>query len=159
MKDCPGMGEITFTTELQPRGNASAVVLTDAQMEIVGEGSKRPPVRATINGFSWRSRLARMSGENLLGLSRAIREESGVQIGDVVEVTVALDSEPREVVVPEVLAAALLDDPVAGAAFEALAYTHRKEFARWIEEAKKDETRQRRVVQALQMLRGGKTRS
>jgi uncharacterized protein YdeI (YjbR/CyaY-like superfamily) len=66
---------------------------------------------------------------------------------------------PREVELPEALAGALAGDPAASAAFDALAYTHRKEYARWVQEAKRDETRQRRVAQALQMLREGKTRS
>jgi uncharacterized protein YdeI (YjbR/CyaY-like superfamily) len=61
--------------------------------------------------------------------------------------------------VPAALATALDGDTVAGATFKALAYTHRKEYARWIEDAKRDETRQRRVEQALEMLRAGKTRS
>ena len=76
-----------------------------------------------------------------------------------VDVSVELDTAPREVEVPPALAEALAGDPVAGAAYENLAYTHRKEFARWIAEAKREETRERRVAQALVMLREGRTRS
>ena len=72
---------------------------------------------------------------------------------------VRLDTAPREVEVPEALARALDADPAARAAFEKLAFTHRKEFARWIDEAKREQTRDRRVAQALDMLRAGETRS
>ena len=70
-----------------------------------------------------------------------------------------LDEAPREVEVPPALAAALDTDPAAKAAFDALAFTHRKEYARWIDEAKRDDTRERRVAQALEMIRAGQTRS
>jgi hypothetical protein len=153
------MGALSLRTELLPRGNASAVVLTDEQVAEVGEGRKRFPVVVTINGHTWRTSVARMGGEFLIGLSRQIRIDTGVDIGDVVDVSVELDTAPREVEVPPALAEALAGDPVAGAAYENLAYTHRKEFARWIAEAKREETRERRVAQALVMLREGRTRS
>jgi hypothetical protein len=153
------MGEIAFTATLVPRGPAAAVVLDDNQAAAVGEGAKRFPVVATINGYTWRTTVARMHGELLLGLSREVRDGAGVKAGDSVQVELGLDTAPRDVEVPKALAAALDDDPTAAAAFAALAYTHRKEFARWIDDAKRDETRQRRVAQALQMLREGKTRS
>jgi Bacteriocin-protection, YdeI or OmpD-Associated len=73
--------------------------------------------------------------------------------------TVELDTAPWEVEVPEALAAALAASPDAAAAFERLAFTHRKEYARWVAEAKREETRDRRVQQALEMLRTGQTLS
>jgi Bacteriocin-protection, YdeI or OmpD-Associated/Domain of unknown function (DUF1905) len=153
------MGVLRFTTQLQPRGNASAVVLDDDQVAAVGEGAKRFPVVATVNGYTWRTSVTRMKGEFLLGLSREVRDGTGAQIGDEVEVIVELDQAPREVEVPEALAAALAADPDASATFERLAFTHRKEYARWVAEAKRDETRQRRVEQAIEMIRLGQTRS
>ncbi len=153
------MGQITITTELLARGPAAAVVLDDEQVAAIGEGAKRFPVQATINGYTWRGSVTRMRGEFLLGLSREVREGAGVQAGDTVEVEIALDSAPREVQVPPDLAIALEGDAAAAAAFDGLAYTHRKEFARWIEEAKREETRERRVAQTLEMLREGRTRS
>ncbi len=125
----------------------------------MGEGAKRFPVVATVNGYNWRTTVSRMRGEFLLGLNRAVRQEAGVEAGDTVEVELELDTAPREVEVPEALANALAEDSGASAAFERLTYTHRKEYARWIDEAKRDETRQRRVTQALERLRQGKTRS
>jgi uncharacterized protein YdeI (YjbR/CyaY-like superfamily) len=100
-----------------------------------------------------------MGGEFLLGLNREVREGAGVQAGDDVDVTVELDAAPREVEVPAALAAALAADPQAGASFERMAFSHRKEYARWVAEAKREETRQRRVQQAVEMIRAGKTRT
>ena len=138
---------------------AAAVVLDDAQVAAVGEGARRFPVVATVNGYTWRTSVSRMGGEFLLGLSREVRQGAGVQAGEEVEVTVELDAAPRQVEVPEALATALAADPQAKASFDGMAFTHRKEYARWIAEAKQEQTRQRRVQQALEMIRAGKTRS
>jgi hypothetical protein len=153
------MGELKLKTELVKRGPGTAFVLDDDQVAAVGEGAKRFPVAATINSYTWRSTVVKMRGEFLLGLSRENREAAGAQPGDMVDVTIVLDKAPREVKVPPALAAALATDPEATAAYDRLAYTHRKEYARWIEEAKREETRARRVEQALTMLREGRTRS
>jgi uncharacterized protein YdeI (YjbR/CyaY-like superfamily) len=153
------MGRIAFETTLQPRGPAAAVVLDDEQVAAVGEGAKRFPVKATVNGHTWRGSVARMRGEFLLGLSKEVRAAAGVEAGDAVAVEIELDREERTVAVPPALAAALDGDPAAKAAYDGLAYTHRKEYARWVAEAKRQETRQRRVAKALELLREGKTRS
>jgi hypothetical protein len=153
------MGKLEFTAVLQKRGPAAAVVLDDDQVAEVGEGAKRFPVKATVAGYTWRGAVARMKGEFLLGLNREVREAAGVEAGDEVAVAIALDTEERTVEVPTALADALTGDPAAKAAFDGLAFTHRKEFARWIAEAKKAETRERRVAKALEMLHEGKTRS
>jgi hypothetical protein len=153
------VGAIRFTATLFPRGPAAAVVLDEDQVAAVGEGAKRFPVVATVNSYRWRTTVTRMGGEFLLGLSRAVRDAAGVQAGDTVEVELELDTDPREVETPAALADALALDPQARVAYEGLAYTHRKEYARWIAEAKRDETRQSRVAKALEMLREGKTRS
>jgi hypothetical protein len=153
------VGSIRFTTTLQPRGPAAAVVLDDAQVAEVGEGARAFPVVATINGYTWRGRVSRMRGENLLGLSRDVRLGIGAEAGDVVTLELALDEAPRAVEVPEALEAALAADAGARARFDALAYTHRKELARWIAEAKKEDTRARRVTEAITMLHEGRTRS
>jgi Bacteriocin-protection, YdeI or OmpD-Associated/Domain of unknown function (DUF1905) len=153
------MGSVRLTATLVSRGPAAAVVLDDEQVAAVGEGAKRFPVVATVNGYTWRTTVTRMRGEFLLGLNRAVREEAGVEAGDSVEVNLELDTAPREVEVPEALANALAKDSEARAAFDRLAYTYRKEYARWIHDAKRDETRQRRVAQAVEMLREGKTRT
>jgi len=153
------MGSIRFTATIEPRGPAAAVLLDDAQVAQVGEGKKVFPVQVTVNGHTWPGRLARMRGENMIGMKRAVREAAGVEIGESYAVEVALDETPREVDVPPALAAALDGDAEAKAIYDGLAFTHRKEYARWIAEAKKEETRERRVAKALEMLRAGETRS
>jgi hypothetical protein len=153
------VGSIELTTVLESRGPAAAVVLTDDQVAAVGEGAKRFPVRATVDGYTWRTSVARMRGEFLVGLSKEVRTAAGVEAGDTISVVLELDAEPREVDVPDALAEALAGDDAARAAFDRLAFTHRKEYARWIAEAKRDETLQRRLAKALEMLRGGQTLS
>jgi hypothetical protein len=150
------MGSLSFTAELQKRGPAAAVVLDDPQVERVGEGAKRFPVVATVNGYTWRTTITRMGGEFLLGLSKAVREAAGAEAGDTVSVALELDAAPREVEVPDALSSALSADPQAKAAFDALSFTHRKEYARAVAEAKRAETRDRRVAQTLEKLRDGR---
>jgi hypothetical protein len=153
------MGALTVTGELVPRGPAAALVLTDEQVAVVGEGAERFPVKATINGHTLHLSVARMRGEFLLGFSKANREAADLQAGNKVTLELELDSAPREVDVPPALAAALAADPKSQRAFDKLAFTHRKEFARWIEEAKREDTRERRVIKAIEMLHAGETRS
>jgi hypothetical protein len=117
-------------------------------------GGARPPVTIRINGHSWRSRVAIMRGRHLLGLSNANRKAAGVAVGDEVEVELELDAEPRLVVVPPDFARALDANPVARAAYDRLAQSHRREHVRAIESAKKPETRARRIEKAVAMLQG-----
>ena len=138
---------------------AGYFLLDDAQVAAVGEGAKRFPAVATVNGYTWRTTVTRMGGEFLLGLNRAVRPEAGLEAGETVELELQLDSAPREVEVPPDLAVALAGDQAANAAFENLAYTNRKEYASWVLEAKREDTCRRRITQALEMLREGRTRS
>ena len=164
---CPGrrvaiirtMGSIQLNTTLVARGSAAAVVLNEEQVAEVGEGAKRFPIVATVNSYSWRTTVTRMGGEFLVGLNREVRQRARADTGDAVKVKLELDAAPREVEIPPALADALARDSKARAGFERLAYTHRKEYARWINEAKRDQTRQRRVTQALELLRQGKRRT
>ena len=124
-------------------------------------GGKRPRVTVTINGHSWKTRVAIMRGRFLIGLSNANRQAAGVVTGDDVEVDVELDSEPPVVVEPADFARALDADPLARAAFDRLAYSHRRAHVHTIESAKKPETRTRRIETAIAMLtdpesRGGR---
>jgi hypothetical protein len=114
----------------------------------LGSG-KRPAVTVTINGYTYRSTIASMGGRFLLPVSAEVRKNSGVAAGDDVDVDVELDTQPREVTVPPDLAAALDAEPVARKNFDGMAYTHRREWVRSIEDAKKPETRQRRVAKAI----------
>lgn len=144
---------VTFTATLELNGKtATGMVVPDDVVERLG-GGKRPPVVVTINGYSWRSTIAVMGGRILLGVSAENRAGAGVKAGDVLEVTVALDDQPRTVEVPADFANALKQAKLT-AAFDKLSFTHRKEHVRAIEEAKKPETRERRIARALEMLRG-----
>jgi hypothetical protein len=118
-------------------------------------GRARAPVRGTVDGAEFRTTVAVYGGRYYLGFNREIRDRAGIAIGDEVEVALELDREPRTVDVPPALAGALEGDPQAKAAFDGLSYTHRNEYARWVAEAKRDETRERRVEKAVAMLRGG----
>jgi len=100
----------------------------------------------TVAGYPYRNTVAVMGGVYMISLSKANREAAGVKAGDQVEVTLELDVEPRTVAVPDDLAAALLAKSGATAAFEALAFSKRKEFVRQVEEAKAQETRERRIA-------------
>jgi hypothetical protein len=115
-------------------------------------GGKRPRVIITINGHSWRSRVAIMRGRFLLGLSNANRLAAGVVTGDEVEVELELDPEPPKVSVPPEFARALDADPAARAAFERLSHSRKREHVHAIEGAKKPETRKRRIDRALATL-------
>jgi uncharacterized protein YdeI (YjbR/CyaY-like superfamily) len=118
-------------------------------------GEARPPVKGTVNGVPYRSRLSVYGGETMLGLTNAFRAQAGIAAGDEVEVTMERDDEPREVEVPPALQAKLDADEIASAAFAKLSFTHRREYAQWIAEAKKEETRERRAAKAVEMLREG----
>jgi uncharacterized protein YdeI (YjbR/CyaY-like superfamily) len=97
-----------------------------------------------------------MGGRYLVPLSAEHRAAAGVAAGDEVDVTVEADTEAREVPVPHDLSAALAQDDAAGRFFDGLAYTHRKEWVRWIEDAKRPETRERRLEATLDALRAGR---
>jgi Bacteriocin-protection, YdeI or OmpD-Associated/Domain of unknown function (DUF1905) len=118
-------------------------------------GEARPPVRGTVNGVPFQSRLMVYGGVTWLGLRNELRREAGLADGDSVDVEIERDDSPREVEVPPELASALASDDVAAGVYESLSFTHRREYAEWIAGARKEETRTRRVAKALEMLRDG----
>jgi hypothetical protein len=139
------------TTILQAADmNATGIPVPDAIVEKLGAG-KKPKVCVTLNGYTYRSTVAVMGDKFMLPLAREHRAAAGVQGGDKVEVTIELDTAPREVEIPKDLAAALKTAGLTQA-FAALAYTHRKDHVRLIEEAKAPETRQRRIAKAVATL-------
>jgi hypothetical protein len=124
---------------------------------VAGLGAgKKPAVRVTIGGHSYRSTIASRGGVYLLPVSAENRAAAGVVAGDEVDVDVELDTEPREVTVPDDLAAALAGDEDARRVFEALPYSHRQRHVLAVEGTKNPETRQRRIDKALEMLRAGR---
>ena len=153
------MGEtLTLTAVLEPRGPAGALVFTDEQVAAMGDGAKTFPVTVTIGASTLRLRLARMGGESLVGFSKGARAEAGVDIGDTVTFSISAESAPRTVEVPDDLAAALATDPAVAQAFETMAYTHRKEYVRWVSEARREQTRLDRIAATVDMVRQGRTR-
>ncbi len=114
-------------------------------------------VRGTINGVPFRSSLApRGDGTHYMVVNREVREAAGVGRGDTVHIVLEEDTEPRTVAVPPDLQAALDADPAAAAAFERLAYTHRREYIQAVGDAKRPETRARRIAQTIAALKAGK---
>jgi len=142
-----------FEATLEQHGSGTVVVVPFDLKETFGSG--RPPVRASVNGYTFRTTLFTMGGRALLGLNREVREAAGVAAGEEVSIELERDDEPRTVEVPRDLAAALAADPAVRGTFESLSYTHRKEYVRWIEDAKREETRTRRIAKAVELLREG----
>jgi hypothetical protein len=134
---------------------ATGIEVPEDVVAALGSGN-RPPVTVTIGGHTYRTTVARMGGRFLIGLSAENRTAAGVAAGDEVDVGIELDAEPREVEVPADLAEALAHDHAARANFDGLSYTHRKEWVRWIEEAKKAETRATRLAKTVESLHAGK---
>ena len=132
---------------------ATGIEIPTEIIEALGT-SKRPPVTITLNGHTYRTTAVRMGGRFLVPLSAENREAAGVAAGDDVTVDVALDTAPREVELPTDLAAAM--DDAARTTYDGLSYTHRKEWVRWVEEAKKPETRATRIEKTVAGLREGK---
>jgi hypothetical protein len=143
---------VKIKQRLAPQGPATAIVLTDAQVEQLG-GGKRAAVTVTIAGKTARLRLCVMGGQNMIGISKANRAELGVDIGDTIDASIELDRAVREVDVPADAAKAL-DKAKLRKKFDALAFTHQKEHVRAITEAKKPETRTKRIAAMLEKLRG-----
>jgi hypothetical protein len=135
-----------FATHVEEAGRGRVVVVPLDVPAVFGK------VRGTVNGFPYRSTIMKYGDTYYLGLNGELRNGAGVDAGDLVEIEMELDDAPREVDVPAELAAALDATPAARHAFDALSYTHQKEYAGWIAEAKRDETRRTRVEKAVAML-------
>lgn len=146
------MSELRLHTVLAGRGPAGAIQLTDEQVASFGAG-KAFPVVVTIGGRTARLRVARMGGENLIGFSKAVRGDLGLELGQEVDAVIRVDVAERTVEVPDELARALDADPAVRAAFDALSYSVRKEHARAVADAKQDATRERRIAKIVDALR------
>jgi hypothetical protein len=143
---------VQFRATLETNGRtATGIEVPSSVVEALGAG-KRPPVRVTLREHTYRTTVARMGGRFLVPVSAEVRTAAGVAAGDELDVGIELDDAPRTVEVPPDLAAALAASPRAARAWEALAYSHRKEWVRSVEEAKKPETRERRVRAAIAAL-------
>jgi uncharacterized protein YdeI (YjbR/CyaY-like superfamily) len=146
---------MTFRTTVMLAGKtATGIVIPDEVVDALGAG-RRVKVSLTVNGYTYRTTVAPMNGRYMAPLAAEHRTAAGVAAGDEVEVSVALDDAPRVVELPEDLAAAIDADPAARAHFESLSFTYRKEWVRWVTEAKKPETRQSRIEKTVRGLLAG----
>jgi hypothetical protein len=144
------MNRFTARLEEAPRGGAYVVV----PPEVVGAlgGAGRIKVAATFDRIPYRGSIVRMGGESVIGVLKDIREQVGKSPGDEIVVTVEPDFEERVVEIPPELATLLEANPKARKAFDALSYSHRREHASHVAEAKKAETRQRRAEKVIESL-------
>ncbi len=141
-----------FKTAIQAAAekDAMGIIVPPEVVEALGSG-KRPKVVVTLKGYSYRSTVAVMGGKFMLPLAREHRTAAGIEDGEKLEIDVTLDTAPREVEVPDDLAAAL-KKAKALETFNGLAFTHRKEHVRSVTEAKAPETRARRIEKAVAMV-------
>jgi Bacteriocin-protection, YdeI or OmpD-Associated/Domain of unknown function (DUF1905) len=147
-----------FRTTIQQTGkNTTGIPVPDDVVAALGSG-KRPAVTVTVNGYSYRSTVASMGGVSMVSLSAEHRAGAGVAGGDEVEVELELDTAPREVTVPDDLAAALDAEPAARATFDGLSYSNKSWHVLQVTGAKTDETRQRRIAKSVETLRQGRPR-
>jgi hypothetical protein len=144
---------MTFRTVIQLSGKTATGIEIPPDVIDALDGGKKPPVRVTIEGYTYQSTVASRGGRYLVGINAENRERAGVSAGDTVDVGIELDTGSRELPVPPDLAEALRREPAAEAFFATLTPSQRKWFILDIEGAKKPETRQRRVEKAVSMLR------
>lgn len=145
------------TTILQSDKTATGIRIPDELVEALGSG-RRPSVKVTINGFTYRSTVAVMGGAYMVGVSAENRAGAGVAGGDEVDVDIELDTAPREVAVPGDFAAAIDAEPKARATFDSLSNSNKGWHVQSVQGAKTDETRQRRIARSVEMLREGRAR-
>jgi len=145
------------TTILQGDKTATGIRIPDEIMTGLGAGRK-PPVRVTINGHSYRSTVATVDGRPMVGISAENRAGAGVAGGDAVDVDIELDTAPREVTVPADFAKALDAEPAARRTFDGLSYSNQSWHTLQIDGAKSEETRQRRIARSVDALREGRIR-
>ena len=141
------------TIQLGIRGGAGVIFPYDVEQEFGARG--RVPVQSTLDGVLYRGSLVKCGPtSHMLGVPKGIREQIGKGPGDAIQVVLWKDEEQRSVEVPAEFGSRMKHAGLL-AAFEKLSYTHRKEYCRWITEAKKEETRQMRLGKAVEMLKKG----
>ena len=147
-----------FRATLESSGKTATGIRIPAEVVEALAAGKKPPVRITIGGHTYRSTVATRGDRYLVGVSAENRALAGVEAGDVLDVDIELDTRPREVTVPADLAEALDGDPDARRFFDSLSFSQQQWYVLPIEQAKKPETRRQRVAKALAMLREGRKR-
>jgi len=150
------MKKFQFTAKIEPSARgAGAFVLFPYNVEKEFGVKGRVPVQATFDGIPYAGSLMRCGAQqHMLGILKSIQEQTGKQIGDPIKVEIWKDEQERTVEIPPTFAALLKKEKLLPV-FEKLSYTHRKEYCRWITEAKKEETRAARLTKSIEMLRKG----
>ena len=149
---------MNFRGELQLAGKtATGIEVPEAIVTGLGAG-KRPAVRVTLRGYTYRTTIAPMGGSYWIGVSTEHRAGSGVAAGDMLDITVEVDDAPRIVTLPDDLATALGADPAARAFYDSLSYTNQNTYATWVTDAKRPETRADRVAKSVEALRNRRPR-
>jgi len=145
-----------FRTTLLTTGKTAAGFVVPAEVMDGLAAGKKPAVRVTINGHTYRSSVGTIEGRPMVGVSAEHRAAAGVEGGQEIDVDLELDSAPRTVEVPADFAAALAPFPEARAFYDGLNYSERRWFVLGIEDARTPETRQRRIEKAVERLRSGR---
>ena len=147
------MVKASFKSTMKTDGNNAGIEVPPEIIAKLGS-SKKPPVVVHVNGYTYSNTVAVMGGKFMISFSKANRDASGIKGGDPIEVTLELDEKPRTVEVPADLMAALSTKAGAVAAFEKQAFSKRKEFVRQVEDAKTQETRERRIAGIVDKMGG-----
>ena len=145
------------TRILQSGKTATGIRIPDEIVEGLGAG-RRPPVRVTIGGYTYRSTVAVMGEAYMVGVNADNRAAAGVKGGDEVDVEIELDTAPREINVPPDLAAALDAEPIARRTFDGLSNSNKSWHVLQVDGARTDETRQRRIARSVAALKDGRPR-
>jgi hypothetical protein len=148
---------VAFDTTVTASGNNTGIVVPDEFLERLGAG-RRPAVVVNVNGYEYRNTVGVMGGRHMISISAAVRKDTGLRAGDPIRVVLTLADRPREVTVPDDLAAALSADPAAEAFFSKLPGSLRRYHVDNVNAAKTTQTRQRRIDKAVTLFREGKQR-
>jgi len=143
-----------FTVEPERTGRTATMFRVPFDLK-VAFGRARPPVKITIRGHTWRTSPGVYDGVGHVVVNRAVKAATGVDAPDRVQVTMELDTEPRTVAIPPDLRAALAELPEAKSAFAGMSFTHRREHVECVEEARRPETRERRIATTVERVRAG----
>lgn len=149
------MSKISFDTTIHQTGNNTGIIVPEEIVSQLNAG-KKPAVNVTVNNYTYRNSIASMGGRFLISVSADIRSKTGIKGGDKVTVTLELDIQPREVVLPADFEKALKANKEAKAFFDTLSYSNKQRYVLPIGEAKTEETRQRRIEKAVKELNEGK---
>lgn len=142
------------TVLLQAKKTATGIEVPAEIVDQLGVG-KKPPVKVTINGYTYRSSIAVMGGVYMIGVSAAVREQTGVAGGDKIDVEIELDTEERQAILHPAFQKALDSDAAAKKVFDSLSFSKKQGYVLPIGETKNDETRQRRIEKAIAQLKEG----